>query len=128
MWWAYSTCIMYIWQWCGSTMSLNDIYAQAHNKRKTGGKKRKAREIIAETIREQEECIRSQQQQNLRKWKQIEEQGHKGLFCPNKCKRRKGLPLEGKPTMDALVDHVKKTTEIKLTLHLLCAIHDAISS
>lgn len=109
-------------------MSMNDIYAQAHDKRKAGNKKRKAREIISETIRNQEECIRKNQGQNLKIWKQIEEQEHKGSSWQYEVKRRKRLPLKDKPTMDALVEHVKKTTEIKLTLHLLCAIHDAISS
>jgi hypothetical protein len=107
-------------------MSLNDIYAQSHNKRKSEGKKRKAIEIISKTIRGQEERIRKTHEQHLRIWKNIEEQKHQGSSWQNDQKRRKRLPLEGKPTMDTLVEHVKKTTEIKLTLHLLCAIHDAI--
>lgn len=46
-------------------MSMNDIYAQAHDKRKAGNKKRKAREIISETIRNQEECIRKKSRSEL---------------------------------------------------------------
>jgi len=107
---------------------MNDIYAQAHDKRKAGNKKRKAKEIISETIRNEEECLRKNQGQNLRKWKQNYEDDKGWTICSNFDGRTKRVRLKGKPTMDALVEHVKKTTEIKLTLHLLCAIHDAISS
>ena len=124
---AYFIILLSTYATVWSIMSLNDIYAQAHNKRKSEGKKRKAIEIISKTISGQEERIRKKQEHKLHLWKHIEEQKHQGSSWQNQCKRRKQLPLEGKPTMDALVEHVKKTTEIKFTLHLLCAIHDAIS-
>ena len=125
-------------------MSLNDVYRQKY----VPTKKRKAVELISETIQERKDYYAKRYCQDLRKWKNIlatdyterakEMQGWvpewedipsvDDLIEDEIQERleRSDLP-DGDPSMDALIAYRSADIKVELTLELLCAIRDCVA-